>query len=72
MTPTDFTVSVNYATFWMQHKNKELGSPQSNTVNPRQQFLEFKKKFLGLNTKLSDLDISANNSAKQDTFLSNR
>lgn len=51
---------------------KNLSSPQSSTVNPRQQFLgsvlELEKQFLGLNTKSSDLDITANNLTKQDIF----
>lgn len=77
MTPTDLTVSVNYATFWMQQKNKEPGFPkEQHSKSKTRQFLgsvlELKKQFLGLNTKPSDLDIPANKLAKQDTFLPNR
>lgn len=70
-------VSVNYATFWMQQKNKEPGfSTEQYSKSKTQQLLgsvvELKKQFLGLNTKPWDLDISANNLAKQDIFLPNR
>lgn len=53
--------------FGCDTKPKNLSSPESNTVNPRQQLLgsvlELKKQFLDLNTKTKppDLDISANN-----------
>lgn len=61
----------------MQQKNKEPGfSTEQYSKSKTQQLLgsvlELKKQFLGLNTKPWDLDISANNLAKQDIFLPNR